>query len=329
MLLAPLLLVAGLFLVVKGADWLVDGASTLARKIGASELAIGLTVVAFGTSMPELTVNIVSALNGATDIAIGNILGSNTANILLILGLCGIIAPLTVQNSTVWKEIPLALLAAVMVLVMANDVVLDGAASSMISRGDGIVLIAFFLIFLWYTFGLQGVGDNEHRKDKRSLPMAGLMIFGGLALLIAGGKMTVEGAIDIATFLGLSEAFIGLTVVAVGTSVPELATSIVATRKGKADIAVGNIVGSNIFNIFWIMGVSAILRPLPFRPELNADIWAVIVATIALFYCVHNGHIVRRLLFWRQWKGFNIRRVDGMTMLVMYVAYVAYLAWRG
>lgn len=329
MFLTVFFLIAGLALVVKGADWLVEGASTLARRIGASELAIGLTVVAFGTSMPELTVNVVSALNGTTDIAIGNILGSNTANILLILGVCGLIAPLSVQNSTVWKEIPLALLAALAVLVMANDAFLDGAASSVISRGDGIILIGFFLVFLWYTFGLQSVGDEEHKKDTRSLPMACLMILGGLGLLIAGGKLTVAGAVGLATAIGLSEAFIGLTVVAVGTSVPELATSVVAARRGKADIAVGNIVGSNIFNIFWIMGVSAILQPLPFRPEFNIDVWAVIVATIILFYCVHNGHIGRRLLFWRQRKGFNIRRIDGILMLVLYVTYVAYLAWRG
>jgi cation:H+ antiporter len=328
MLQSILFLVAGLFIVVKGADWLVEGASSLARRIGVSELAIGLTVVAFGTSMPELSVNLLSALNGSTDIAIGNIVGSNIANILLILGIAAIISPMTVQTSTVWKEIPFSLLAAVLVLIMANDHIIDGLSFAELTRSDGLSLIAFFLIFLWYTFGMSRVDDGTADESKKwSLPMATVMILGGLGLLIVGGKFTVDGATGIATVLGVSQSLIGLTVVAVGTSIPELATSVVAAMKKKADIAVGNVVGSNIFNIFWILGISAVIRPLPFRPEMSIDLLVAIFATVLLFFSSHTGY--RRILFWKQKEGHIINRVDGWCMLASYVLYTGYLVWRG
>ena len=328
MLLALGLLIAGLVLLVKGADWLVDGASTIARRLGVTELAIGLTIVAFGTSLPELTVNIFSSLTGANDIAIGNIVGSSTANILLILGIAAIVAPLAVQTSTVWKEIPLALLAAVTLFIMANDQWIDGYAISELSRTDGFTLISFFLIFLWYIVGMQRVEDG-HEKETRTLRIATGMMGAGLLLLVVGGKIAVDGAVSIATFLGVSQALIGLTVVAIGTSLPELATSVVAARKGKADIAIGNIVGSNIFNIFWILGVSASIRHLTFRPELNIDLLVGILATIILFIVVHTGALHRRLLFWQQRSGHIIERKEGFLMLLVYAAYLAYLVWRG
>ncbi len=328
MLQSILFIVAGLFIVVKGADWLVEGASSLARRIGVSELAIGLTVVAFGTSMPELSVNLLSAVNGNTDIAIGNIVGSNIANILLILGLAAIISPMTVQTSTVWKEIPFSLLAAVLVFIMANDRIIDGLGFAELTRSDGLSLIAFFLIFLWYTFGMSRVEDGTPDTSKKlGLPMACLMILGGLGLLIVGGKLTVDGATTIATVLGVSQSLIGLTIVAVGTSIPELATSVVAAMKKKADIAVGNVVGSNIFNIFWILGISAVIRPLPFKPEMNVDLFVMILATVMLFLSSHTGY--RRVLFWKQREGHVINRVDGWLMLGSYAVYVAYLVWRG
>lgn len=324
-----LFLVAGLFVVVKGADWLVEGASSLARRMGVSELAIGLTVVAFGTSMPELSVNIISAINGTTDIAIGNIIGSNIANILLILGIAAVISPMTVQTSTVWKEIPFSLLAAVLVFIMANDRMIDGLSFSALTATDGLALIAFFLIFLWYTFGMERVDDGSQpdHEDKRGIGTACFMILAGLGLLIGGGKLTVDGATGIATALGVSQALIGLTVVAVGTSVPELATSVVAAMKGKADIAVGNVVGSNIFNIFWILGISSVIRPLPFTPALSVDVLVAIAATALLFFCTHTGY--RRLFFWKQRAGHVIAKVDGYILLSCYVAYVTYLVWRG
>ena len=332
MLIATLALFAGLAILTKGADWLVDGASSLARRWGISELAIGLTIVAFGTSIPELTVNLFSAFEGATEIAIGNIVGSNIANILLILGITAIIAPLKVQSSTVWKEIPFSLLAALLILIMANDHIVDGYPVAELSRSDGIALIAFFIIFLWYIFGMQGVDaqeTDEHGKANKSVPVSLGFIVLGLAFLVGGGRMAVYGAVEIATLLGVSQTLIGLTIVAVGTSLPELVTSVVAARKGKADIAVGNIVGSNIFNIFWILGISAVILPLPFQPAMNTDLIIVVLSTLILFYAAHNGAIHRRFLFWKQRKGHKLEKIDGMIMLLGYIAYLAFLVWRG
>lgn len=329
MLIASSLLIAGLVLVVKGADWLVDGASAIARRIGVSELTIGLTIVAFGTSLPELTVNLFASLSGANDIAIGNIVGSNIANILLILGITAIVTPLTIQTSTVWKEIPLSLLAALTLFVIANDRLIDGYPVAELSRTDGLTFIGFFLIFLWYTFGMRRIEDGHEEENVRSPAIAVGMVGAGLLLLVIGGKLIVNGAMGIVESLGVSQALIGLTVVAVGTSIPELATSVVAARKGKADIAVGNIVGSNIFNIFWILGMSAVIRPITFRPELNTDLLMVILATAILFVVVHTGQIHRRLFFWQQRSGHIIERKEGLLMLLVYAAYIAYLGYRG
>lgn len=331
MLLALLFLVLGLGMLVKGADFLVDGASSLAKRIGISDLSIGLTVVAFGTSMPELVVSVTSGLSGATDIAIGNVVGSNIANILLILGISAVITKIAVQTSTVWKEIPFALLAAVVLFFLANDALLDGAGVAQLGRSDGLTLIAFFCIFLWYIAGMRRddpAGADEGIRVRGVWASCGFLIL-GLALLVAGGKLTVDGAVTIAEALGVSQALIGLTIVAVGTSLPELATSVVAARKGRADIAVGNVVGSNIFNIFWILGVSAIIAPLPFRSAMNVDLLVTVAATVLLFFAVHTGFVHKRILFWKQKEKHVIERLDGILMLLAYAAYVAYLAWRG
>jgi cation:H+ antiporter len=290
------LLVAGFLLLIKGADLLVDGSSSIAKRFGISDLVIGLTVVAFGTSAPELVVNLVSAFGGTADIAIGNILGSNIANILLILGITGVIAPLAVQRSTTWKEVPFSLLAVLAVGVMANDVLFGGASESVLTRGDGLILLGFFAVFLYYIFGVAKQGSpDESTSEKvvaRGLPRSLAFIVLGLAALIIGGKWVVDSAITLATLWGLSEAVIGLTVVAIGTSLPELSTSIVAALKGKADIAIGNVVGSNIFNIFWILGVTSVIAPLPFSANSNLDIMAVIAA--CEFYT--HTHICRLYL---------------------------------
>lgn len=323
-------LIGGLFIVMKGADWLVSGASVLARKIGMSELMIGLTVVAFGTSLPELTVNIFSSFNGATDIAIGNVVGSNIANILLILGVTAVIAPLHMGTSTVWKEIPLSLLAGLVLLTMANDHLVDGYAVSELSRSDGLTLIAFFSIFMWYTFGMKRAEeDDENEGDTFGFLKITALITGGLVLLVVGGKLTVDGAVTLASAFGISEALIGLTLVAIGTSVPELATCIVAARRGNAGIAVGNILGSNIFNIFWILGLSSAIHPLPFSPSMNIDIGMILFSTIALFFIVHNGQLRHRLFFWKQRDNHVIARHEGVILLVAYGVYLAYLVWRG
>lgn len=294
------LLVAGFLLLIKGADLLVDGSSSIAKRFGISDLVIGLTVVAFGTSAPELVVNLVSAFNGTTDIAIGNILGSNIANILLILGVTGVIAPLAVQRSTTWKEVPFSLLAVLAVGVMANDVLFNGATESILTRGDGLILLGFFAIFLYYIFGVAkqspAEGETSEKIVAHGIFRSVLFIALGLTALIIGGKWVVGSAITLATLWGLSEAVIGLTVVAIGTSLPELATSIVAALKGKADIAIGNVVGSNIFNIFWILGVTSVIAPLPFSTNSNLDITAVIAATVLLFAWMFVGrkHMLER-----------------------------------
>jgi cation:H+ antiporter len=329
-LLSLAILAAGFFLLIKGAGWLVEGASALAKTVGMSELMIGLTIVAFGTSMPELLVNVIASAQGNTDIAIGNVVGSNIANTLLVLGLAACIAPLYVQASTVWKEIPFSLLASVVLFIIVNDSIIDGAGSiAQISRSEGMILMAFFLIFLYYTFGMKGDSDG-HAKRKLSLPIAIFYVLLGSLLLPLGGKLVVDSSSDIAIAFGFSEALIGLSLVALGTSLPEVVTACVAVYRGKVDLAVGNVVGSNIFNIFWILGLSAIIRPLAFNPVLNIDLFIVIISSVILFYLVHRGPVFRRiLLFWRQRIDHTIVRHEGIALLVGYVAYLVYIGWRG
>ncbi len=300
MVLAVIFIAIGIFLLAKGADWLVDGAASLARSFGVAPIVIGLTVVAFGTSMPELLVNLISVTAGKPDIAIGNIVGSNIANILLILGISAVITPLTIKSNTVWKEIPLALLAVVMVGVMVADSALTGRSVNSLDAIDALALLAFFVIFLYYTFGIsKAEGESGPEvKSMTNLRALGLVCVGLLALLV-GGKLTVDGAITIAQAMGIAERIIGLTVVAVGTSLPELVTSVAAARKGQADIAVGNVVGSNIFNVFFILGVSGLLAPLPFSPASMTDVLVAIGAALLLFLAMFVGR--RHLL--ERWQG--------------------------
>lgn len=319
-MLTAVLFVVGFVLLVKGADLLVTGASALATRLGISALVIGLTIVAFGTSAPELAVNVLASWQGSTDIAIGNVVGSNIVNILLILGIAAMIYPLAVQQGTVWREIPFALLAVVVLGVMANDVFIDGATVSALERSEGVVLIGFFLVFLYYIFSIakQSTGTAAVEvmpviSTSRSIAMIGL----GLAGLVVGGKWIVDGATTIAMQFGVSEALIGLTVVAIGTSLPELATSAVAAYKRNVDIAVGNVVGSNIFNIFWILGISATMSPLPFSRALTFDVVVAVAATLILFMALFVG------------KRHTLERWQGVVLVTAYVAYVAVLVMRG
>jgi len=313
------LFVVGFVLLIKGADYLVSGASSLAYKLGVAPLVIGLTIVAFGTSAPELIVNLFASVSGNTDIAIGNILGSNIVNILFILGLCATIYPLTVQKSTVWKEIPFALLAVIVVAFLASDILIDGASMSQLTRIDGLILISFFVIFLYYIFGIakQSPTDEGEKPVEMSLLRSWLFIFGGLVGLVIGGKWIVDGAIVFAQSLGVSESLIGLTIVAIGTSLPELATSVVATYKKNSDIAIGNIVGSNIFNIFWILGVSSFITPLPFSPLMTIDILVTFGATLLLFLALFVG------------KKHTIEKWQGIVFILLYIAYIVFLLGRG
>jgi len=317
-MLSYFLFIIGFFLLVKGADWLVDGASSLAKKTGISTIVIGLTIVSFGTSMPEFVVNILASVKGTADIALGNILGSNIFNILFILGLSMIVRPLIVKNNTIWKEIPLAILAVVVLWILASDVFLDNAFTAILSRADGMVMILFFLIFLYYIMSIRHKDVDIGDKTKTfSYPASNMMILAGIGCLVLGGKWIVDGAVLIAESLGVSEALIGLTIVAIGTSLPELATSVVAAVKKNSDIAVGNIVGSNIFNIFWVLGVTSLIRPLPVSSAINADILVVLLATLLLFVFTLTGEKAK------------LTRRQGIIFVTLYVIYVIYLIIRG
>lgn len=283
MILQIILLIGGLLLLIKGADWLVEGASTFARKKKISDLAIGLTIVAFGTSAPELVVNVIASFEGHEDIVFGNIIGSNNFNLLVILGIAGLISPLVVQSSTVWKEVPISLLAAMLLYVLANSFIFSD--ENIVSRGDGFILLLFFAAFLFYVYKqLRQVPQSVERPESTlSNPkIIGYVIF-GLAGLVIGGRLVVNSAMEMAADLGVSEKIIGLTIVAAGTSLPELATSVVAALKKNNDIAVGNIIGSNIFNIFFILGISAVVNPIPFNTVFNTDLYLLFGGTIFLF----------------------------------------------
>jgi len=283
------LLVLGFLVLIKGADWLVNGATSLARKYNVSDLAIGLTVVAFGTSAPELVVNIFASLQGHEAIVFGNIIGSNNFNLFVILGIAGLITPLAVQSSTVWKEIPISLFAAILLLFLANDFFLSDTRT--MTRIDGLILLTMFGLFLFYVYS-QLKSDPAEKISEHHLPghvkIWGLIIL-GLGGLILGGRLVVTSAIEMATMLGVSEKIIGLTIVAAGTSMPELATSVVAAFKKNNDIAVGNIVGSNIFNIFLILGISALVNPLDFDKTFNTDMYLLGGGTILLFAVMFTG----------------------------------------
>jgi len=315
-----LYLVGSLVAIILAANWLVDGASAIAKRFNVSDMVIGLTIVAFGTSAPELSVSLTAAVQGNTGIAIGNVLGSNIGNILLILGMSALIYPLNIQLNTKWKEIPLSLLAAIVLAVCANDIFFNGDSTNLLSRSEGIVFLCFFIIFLIYTFGIARKSNGNGSSNPDSAPVklmpvwkALLFIVIGLIGLFLGGKYLVIGAVNIAHFWGISDSVIGLTIVAIGTSLPELATSLVAAYKKKSDIAVGNIVGSNIFNIFLILGVSATVSPLTFSAASNIDIAVTIGASLALFLSTVT------------FKRAKIDRIEGGIFILLYIAYLVYL----
>lgn len=313
-----LLLIAGFVLLIKGADYLVEGSSSIAKWLNVPNLVIGLTIVAFGTSMPELVVNIFASLRGNADISIGNVVGSNIVNLLFILGLSATLSPVVIKKSTTFYEIPLTFLAGLVLYFMANDILIDKGSANILTRIDGLMLLSFFMIFLYYTINLAKAGNESNGEPhKRPLWLSGLMTLGGLAGLIIGGRWVVDSAITIARLLGVSEALIGLTIVAIGTSLPELVTSAVAAYKKHSDIAVGNIVGSNIFNIFFILGVSGTIAPTPFNSILNFDVVFYLIATLFLFiFCFTPP------------KG-QLSRKEGMIFILAYIGYIAFIAQRG
>ncbi|PIR13471.1 sodium:proton exchanger [Candidatus Falkowbacteria bacterium CG11_big_fil_rev_8_21_14_0_20_39_10] len=326
MYLTAFLFILGFVFLIKGAGILIDGSSSIARRFGVSAFFIGLTVVAFGTSAPELVVSALAGIRGNSGLALGNLIGSNMANTLLILGTAAIVRPLIVKRNTINKEIPFSLLAVLAVGILANNFLIDGVSSEGLARTDGLILILFFVIFLFYTFGIarekenifkKTVGDLKLEPREYNIFLAVGMIIAGLAGLAIGGEWIVDGAVELAKFFGLSEALIGLTIVAVGTSLPEFAASVVAAKRGQTDIAVGNVVGSNIFNFLWVLGLSATISPISFNPILNFDILFLMIVSILLLVLIYIG---RRNILARQ---------EGMVLVGLYVLYVVFLILRG
>lgn len=311
-----LILLGGFVALIFGAEKLVDAASSLAAKFGIPSIVIGLTIVAFGTSAPELVVNVIAAINKNTEMVLGNVLGSNIFNVLGILGISAIIYPLAVKSNTTWYEIPLSLLAAVAVIVVSSDIYFDGFTNT-ISRTDAILLLLFFAVFLVYNIAISKNDKSEEKitiKHYKTLTGV-LFILLGLAGLVIGGQLIVTSATSIAQSFGISERVIGLTIVSIGTSLPELATSIVAVRKKNVDIAIGNVVGSNIFNIFFVLGVSAFITPVVVAQASFIDILMNIVAGVLLFLFVFTGKYRR------------VDRWEGILLLALYVGYLIYLIY--
>ncbi|MBN8578451.1 MAG: calcium/sodium antiporter [Cytophagales bacterium] len=305
-------LLLGFAILIKGADFLIGGASSLAKRNGISNLAIGLTVVAFGTSMPELIVSLMSAVKGKSDAAFGNVMGSNNFNLLFILGACGLIYPLIVQRNTVKFEVPISLFAAAILYVLVNDTLLWGSAANTLSRQDSIILLICFGGFLLYIFRTMKKAAEFTTPDDIKLHPTGislLLVVAGMGMLAGGGSVAVTSATEIAAYFGLSEKLIGLTILAVGTSLPELATSAMAAFKKNTDIAIGNVIGSNIFNLLFILGVTGVINPMAYNPHLNFDLTIVLIATLVLMIFMFT---------------INRRKLDRFEAFLLFFSYIAY-----
>lgn len=310
-------LAVGFIILIKGAQYLVDGASSLARKLSVSEIAIGLTVISFGTSAPELSINVLAALAKDDEIIFGNIIGSNLMNILLVLGVASAIYPLTVKKNTIWKEIPFSILAIFIFMILANDKIINSIPENTLSRSDGIMLLMFFMLFLLYVFKMPR--DNNDIKPTihvRSPLKTAVFIIGGMIGLTVGGMLVEKNAIKLAVLLGISHKMIGLTLVAGGTSLPELVTSVVAAFRKQMDMALGNVIGSNIFNLFFILGVSAFISPLEYDSVLNIDTGILAVCSVFLFS-----------ILWLRKKN-KVERWMGILFIMIYVSYFYYLIIR-
>ena len=310
-----LLFIVGLALILSGANALTDGASSIAKRMKVSELVIGLTIVAFGTSAPELAVSAISAIKGSGDIALGNVVGSNLFNTLMIIGCTVLVRPLKVSRLLIKKEIPLCILASFVLILLCADAT-EGCVAGGLSRTDGLVLLCFMAIFLSHTFSIAaGEEQNAAESGIKEMPLWRAILFsiGGLLFLIAGGESFVRGASGLARALGASESLIAVTIVAGGTSLPELATSVVAALKGKSEMAVGNVVGSNLFNIFLILGLSSTISPIKLAGIGAIDLGMVLLSSIVLWFVG---------VFYKER---TITRAEGALMIALYVAYTLYL----
>ena len=316
-----ILFVIGFVLLIKGADWLVAGSASVAKKYNISDIVIGLTIVSMGTSMPELIVNIIASTSGSSDIAIGNVIGSNISNILLILGVAAVIYPLTIKKSTIYSEIPYSIIAALLVAFVANAALFQTVDLHIISRLDGLLLMVFFALFMIYVLKLakEGRADMLEEAPDELLPMGKSVVFIllGMTGLFLGGTWVVEGAQEIAKQCGMSPKMIGLTVVAIGTSLPELVTSAMAAYKKNTDIAIANVIGSNIFNLLWVLGISAMICPLKYDVAINTDIFVLLLATCLIVFCLATARVRDKL-----------GKPAGILFLVCYVSYITFVVMR-
>ena len=316
MVILSILIIAGFTALIFGANWLVDGASALAKKYNVSDLIIGLTIVSFGTSAPELVVNSLASYNGYSDIILGNILGSNNFNLFITLGIAGLIYPMRVQSSTVWKEIPISFVAALLFFMMANNFFFTDNTAML--RIDGLVLLLCFAAFLFYVYkemktGIELIEEISY-VHKSNFKIWSFIIL-GLGGLVLGGQLVVDNGVKLAKLLGVSEKIIGLTIIAIGTSLPELLTSVVAALKRNSGIAMGNIIGSNIFNILLILSVSSLIAPIEFQSYFNIDLLILLGGTIFLFLAMFVGNKNR------------LDRWQAASLLIFYLCYMGFLVW--
>jgi len=312
-----ILLFVGLALILLGANYLVDGASSLARRWGISEFVVGMTIVGIGTSTPEMVVSFIASLNGSPDIAVGNIVGSNIANVFLILGVTALMRPISLTRGNICYDIPICLAASLLLFVFGSDRTLFGAENNTISRWEGIVFLLGFALFMFYSFrtGMDAPQDEEQEQQKRyPLWLAVLCVLGGLGGLIFGGRLFVNSGSAVASHFGISDAFIGITVMALGTSMPELAASVVAALKGKGQMALGNVVGSNISNILLILGGASLITPLTMSNITFTDMLVMLSTTLLLFLC--NSTFRKKA----------IDRMEGGLFVAIYITYIVYLA---
>lgn len=313
MILSILSFVAGIVLVILGADWLTKGASALARRFNMSELLIGLTIVAIGTSLPELVISTGSALKGSPGLALGNIIGSNIFNGMLILGVTALLCPIKFDAKMLTREIPFNLLASVVLILVSGSMLVGGAPGEMVTRYGGMILLCFLAVFVRYTFSITNDGGDEEAGEMMPVWKVLLFIAAGLAALIFGGNIFVDGATAIARVLGLSEAVIGITIVSAGSSLPELAVSVSAARKGNVGIALGNVLGSNILNIFFILGVSATITPIALDGFSFVDYYVLLASSLLIYIVTRFGGKA------------VINRFEGAVLVAGYVAYTTYL----